>query len=80
MALPMEHFIPQRLFPPKSTTATGTKSCAQVPVDWAPEGVWQVDVKVHPPYNTPPTSSTAIQLAVNGMSVREFPVAVWLRQ
>jgi uncharacterized protein (TIGR03437 family) len=67
-------------FPTEIYDSNGNDVVRAVPVDWAPEGVWQVDVKVHPPYTAPPTGSTAIQLIVNGMSVREFPVAVWLRQ
>jgi uncharacterized protein (TIGR03437 family) len=66
-------------FPTEIYDSNGNEVVRAVPADWAPEGVWQVDVKVHPPYNTPPTQSTAIQLTVNGMSVRESPVAVWLR-
>lgn len=50
------------------------------PVDWTAQGIWQVDVKVHQPGNQPPTGSTAIQLNVNGIAVRENSVPVWLRQ
>jgi uncharacterized protein (TIGR03437 family) len=50
-------------------------------VDWAPLGVWQIDVRVRPPSFFPPSVSaaTAIQLVVDGTVVRTGPVAVWLR-
>jgi uncharacterized protein (TIGR03437 family) len=60
--------------------SNGNEVVRTSPVDWAPQGIWQVDVKVHQPANQPPTGSTAIQLNVNGILVRENSVPVWLRQ
>ena len=50
-------------------------------VDWAPLGVWQVDVKLtqHFVQTLPVTIAAGIQLVVNGAPVREGVAAVWLR-
>ena len=59
----------------------GNEVVRVAPVDWMPQGVWRVDVHVHPP-NTwigLTTPATAVALNINGVNVREAPVAVWLK-
>jgi uncharacterized protein (TIGR03437 family) len=59
----------------------GNQVLRAVAVNWAPSGVWQVDVRVKQPYYWVGTKvkASAIQLLVDGATVRESPAAVWLK-